>query len=116
MISVFSLFSLLILAAILFFWRDAMRAKEIAIAAANAWCDKKEVQLLDETVALKKISLARNDEGKINFLRQYQFEYSIENDFDRHAEKLLILGNKILSINEEKPTEKIILFAPKKNN
>lgn len=115
MISVFSLFALILLAAIVFFWRDAMRAKEIATSAANLWCDEKGFQLLDETVALKKFSLARNDEGKIKCFRQYQFEYSIENDFDRHSGQIVILGSEILSANKEKLNENVILFMPKKS-
>ncbi len=69
---------LLILAALIYFWLDSMKSRENAIMAAHNACREINVQLLDHTVSLKKLKLMRNDQGKLTFLRIYEFDFSAD--------------------------------------
>ncbi|MCK5191580.1 MAG: DUF3301 domain-containing protein, partial [Methylococcales bacterium] len=46
------LFFIIVLLIIGFYWSSTMKAREIAFMAANVYCQKMEVFLLDEYVAL----------------------------------------------------------------
>jgi hypothetical protein len=68
--------ALVLLAAVCWFWYDSMRAREHALAAGRAACDRERLQLLDETVALESIRLGRGKSGRLRLLRHYAFEFS----------------------------------------
>ena len=54
--------------------------------------------LLDDTVAIKRLSLGRNTEGRVNLRRVYDFEYS-DTCNDRSAGSVVLLGERVLVIN-----------------
>ena len=84
----------------MFYWSSAMRAREIAFIAANAYCEKMEVLLLDEYVALNAQWLKRGDDGKLKAWRSYQFEFT-STGADRYQGKVIILGREIVTIQLE---------------
>ena len=47
----FELFIIAVLGLIAWFWLDTLRAREAGISAARQLCDKRNLQLLDDTVA-----------------------------------------------------------------
>lgn len=71
-----TLFGLLLLAAIIGFWYDALRVRERARAACVQACRRHEVQLLDDTVTLDKIWLRRGENGWLQLERRYTFEFT----------------------------------------
>ena len=87
---------LIFMAALLWFWQQSLRAREIAAAAARELCKRQDLQLLDATVALAGLSLRRHPRGHIALLRTYQFEYSSDGD-RRQRGFVLILGMRVES-------------------
>ena len=77
-----------------------MKAREIAFMAANVYCRKMEVFLLDEYVALNGQWLKRDEYGKIKAWRSYQFEFSSTGD-ERYHGKVIMLGGKVIKIQLE---------------
>ena len=61
------------------YWWDTSAAKDRARLAAKQQCELQDLQLLDDTVALKKTRLKRDRRGHISFLRQFTFEFSMGN-------------------------------------
>lgn len=92
-----SLFVIALLAFLAWFWFDSARAKETATAAAAQACRTIQAQLLDQTVSLKKLSLARNSRGRIEIQRTYNFELSI-NRQDRALGRVLLSARTISSV------------------
>ncbi|RVU83271.1 DUF3301 domain-containing protein [Leucothrix sargassi] len=92
-----SLLVIALLALIAWFWYDSARAKETATKAAAQACQTIQAQLLDQTVSLKKLSLARNTQGRIAIRRAYNFELS-ENRQDRAVGRVLLLAQAIESV------------------
>jgi hypothetical protein len=53
-----------------------MRAREHALRACAKACKEINAQLLDQTVALQRIRIARDHGGRASWLRTYRFEYT----------------------------------------
>ena len=73
------------------FWVDSLRARERALAAGRAACERNGLQLLDETVSGAGLRLARNDEGQLKFRRVFVFEFS-DNGNNRRRGSVVVLG------------------------
>lgn len=89
----------LILAGI-YFWIDSLRARERALAAGRSACQRYGVQLLDETVQIVKLRLARDDEGRLRLRRSYTFEFSDTGDNRRHG-AIEMLGGELQDMQLE---------------
>jgi hypothetical protein len=90
--------ALLLLAAIPWLWLDSLKAREVAVAAAKSACKGEGLLLLDDTVAISRISPARDGEGVLRLRRVYAFEYS-DTGNDRCTGSIVMLGSRVLVIN-----------------
>lgn len=73
------------------FWVDSLRARERAVAAGRAACKRYGVQLLDDTVAIAQLRLARDDDGRLRLRRTYAFEFS-DTGNNRRRGAIVMLG------------------------
>ncbi|MES2364601.1 MAG: DUF3301 domain-containing protein [Sulfuriferula sp.] len=89
-----------VLGALAWFWLDSLKTREIAIAAAKRACDTDAVQLLDDTVAMASIRLARNPNGQVGLRRFYRFEFSDTGD-NRRGGMVLMLGSVVENVRLE---------------
>ena len=89
----------LIIVAVLL-WVDSLRARERALAAGRRACERRGVQLLDETVAFAALRLARSDEGRVRLRRTYRFEFSDTGDNRRHG-AIVMLGGELQDMQLE---------------
>ena len=94
------LFFIIVLLIIGFYWSTAMKAREIAFMAANAHCQKMDVFLLDEYVALNGQWFKRDADGKVKAWRSYQFEFSSTGE-ERYHGRLVMLGVNVVKIQLE---------------
>ena len=79
-------------------WYDSLKAREAAVAAARAACASEDLMLLDDTVAITRLSLGRDDGGTLRLRRVYGFEYS-DTGSDRRSGSIALLGAHVLVIN-----------------
>jgi hypothetical protein len=63
-------------AGIVWFWVDTLRARERAIELCRALCEQRGLQLLDQTVALDRLTAARDRAGRVRLRRRYRFEFT----------------------------------------
>ena len=82
------------------YWSSAMKAREIAFSVVKTHCQKMDVLLLDDYVALTGQWLKRDKHGKVKAWRSYQFEFSSTGD-ERYHGKVVMLGAQVLSIQLE---------------
>jgi hypothetical protein len=68
--------TLIVFAACGWFWFDSMRAREAALDAGRRACHAENALFLDDTVALSRIRLTRDSNGRIQITRNYDFEFS----------------------------------------
>ncbi len=95
--SLTELFALVVLCLLAWFWLDGIKAREIGVKAARASCAREGVQLLDDTVAMRSLRLARDDDGRVRFRRVYEFEYSASGD-DRQGGAVTLLGREVVML------------------
>ena len=94
----FTVFILLL--SVFFYWLDSIRAKEIATARSREACKKVSLEFLDETVSIKKVRLRRNSRGRLNFYREYQFEFTSTGEH-RYKGIVKLLGKHLIDIEME---------------
>jgi len=92
--------AILVLALALLFWADSLRARERALAAGRAACQRYGVQLLDETVAASALRLARDGDGRLRIRRVFAFEFSDTGNNRRHG-SVVILGAEVQDLELE---------------
>lgn len=77
---------------------NALHARERACALSLALCRQSGVQLLDQTVALRRLRLIRQPEGRLGLRRIYSFELSTDGK-DRHRGSLSLVGDRLESFS-----------------
>lgn len=95
----------------LYAWMRARDAAEVARQHGARACEQAGVQLLDQTVALVKLGLRRDDSGRVRMLRQYRFDYSRDGS-DRMSGGLALLGLKLQWITAPEPPAPAATQAP----
>ncbi|MFA5530638.1 MAG: DUF3301 domain-containing protein [Thiohalomonadaceae bacterium] len=88
-----ALILLLIIGAVVGWWFNALRARDVALRAARTACQRHDLQLLDETVAVVRIRPARDPAGHMGLRRWYRFEFSDDNE-NRREGRVEVLGRR----------------------
>lgn len=88
-----TLFSLLLAGVVVALWLDALGARELASRYSRKLCDEAGLQLLDQSVALQRIWLARVN-GRLAFSRKYRFDVSFDGT-DRHRASISMSGRRV---------------------
>jgi len=82
---------LLIISLLTWFWFDTLKSRERAKFISKQSCRELKLQLLDDTIALIRIRLKRNNHGKLIVQRLYQFEFDDGNN-QRQTGRILMRG------------------------
>ena len=86
---------ILILGGFAWLWLDSLKARE---AATRAACAAEGLMLLDYTVAIAGLKLARDKDGRLKLQRAYDFEYSDDGD-NRLKGSVVLLGHRVVILN-----------------
>lgn len=79
------------------FWLDSLRAREIATGVCRSACERRNIQFLDQTVALRRLGLRWPPQG-LRFRRVYRFDFS-EEGTGRRSGYLVMLGQNLQEIS-----------------
>lgn len=88
------LLAMALLAGGVWLWLDSLGAREIGVRAAQAACAEEGLQFLDDTVSIRSLRPARDDEGRLRLRRTYAFEYSDTGD-NRRSGSVTLLGDTV---------------------
>ena len=99
---------LALIGGLVWLWWDSARAREQTLRRCQRLCNDLNVQLLDQTAGLSKLSLGRDRRGHVQLRRRYGFEYSI-NGADRWRGTAALLGQQVESIHLDHPDGPIIV-------
>lgn len=94
----FEIASIIILCALAWLWFDSLQARAIGLRMARSACAADNLQLLDDTVAITGLTLARNDDGQLQLRRTYDFDFSDTGD-NRRRGSVVLLGQKVVLVN-----------------
>jgi hypothetical protein len=78
-------------------WHASLAAREFANRIAAETCTEAGVQLLDGTVAMLKLALARAADGRLVVRRTYIFDYS-EDGYGRRRGFVVLTGLSLDSV------------------
>ena len=92
--------AIVFIAAGIFFWLDSLRARERAIQAGRAACQRYDLQFLDDTVSFTRLRFARDEEGQLKLARTYVFEFSDTGNNRRHG-AIVMLGGQVQDLHLE---------------
>lgn len=92
--------AIVLIAAGIFFWLDSLRARERALSAGRAACERYELQFLDDTVSVSRVRLGRDDEGQLRIARTYTFEFS-DTGNNRRQGAIVMLGAELQDLQLE---------------
>ncbi|HEY6543265.1 MAG TPA: DUF3301 domain-containing protein [Dokdonella sp.] len=92
--------AILALAAGALLWADSLRARERALKAGRAACERYGLQFLDDTVAFARLRLARDDAGRLRIARTYTFEFS-DTGNNRRDGAIVMLGEELRDLHFE---------------
>lgn len=99
---------LLALGGLVWFWLDSLRGREQALRAGVSACGQMDVQLLDYTVELARLRLARDRDGRLRWRRTYNFEFSLDGG-QRCPGQIVLLGGRVESVCLEHPDGRVLL-------
>lgn len=92
--------AIVLLAAGVLLWLDSLRARERAVKAGRAACERYALQFLDDTVSFARIRLRRDGEGQLKVARTYTFEFSDTGNNRRHG-AIVMLGGELEDLQLE---------------
>lgn len=92
--------AIVLIAAGIFLWLDSLRARERAVQAGRAACQRYELQFLDDTVSFTRVRLGRDQEGQLKIARTYTFEFSDTGNNRRHG-AIVMLGGELQDLQLE---------------
>ena len=95
-----TLIAIALVAVAIWFWRESLQAREAATLAGRRICTANDVQFLDETVALARMSLGWN--RRVALLRSYRFDYSVDGA-DRATGLVVVQGRAIVHVQLHAP-------------
>ena len=97
MLSLFDLALLMLCAAFAaWLWRG-YGIREVALQLARRHCEKLDIELLDENVALRGLRLLRDRQGRVRLARDYSFEFTVTGD-QRLAGCITLFGHHLANI------------------
>ncbi len=95
-----ALLTLLLLFLVVWFLWSGIRAKEIACDAGAAYCERHNVQFLDQTVERRKLRLARDSRKNPCWYRSFHFEFATTGEH-RYQGIIETYGHHLKSIDME---------------
>lgn len=79
------------------YWWSAQGVKQIALRAAKLYCQKMDVQMLDDCIVLHRFWFKRDQRGTIRVWRSYLFEFASTGEV-RYSGRVIVLGRRILAV------------------
>src|SRR5690554_5268788 len=92
--------AIVLIAGGIFLWLDSLRARERALKAGRAACERYQLQFLDETVSFARLRLQRDADGRLRIARTYTFEFS-DTGNNRRQGSIVMLGGRLQDLHME---------------
>jgi len=92
------IFGIFIVGGLAWLWYDSLKAREAAVRAAREICASEGLMLLDDTVAISGLKLARDEGGRLKLQRAYDFEYS-DTGNNRLKGSVVMQGHQLVVFN-----------------
>lgn len=89
-----------LLASLAALWWHGQGIKAAALVHVKKYCEHYDIQLLDESLVLRKLWLSRNKEGVVRIQRTYFFEFTSTGEY-RYRGTITLLGYKLQGVDAQ---------------
>ncbi len=89
---------LLLLALAAVFWWKTQQIKPHALQAATKRCEQEGLQLLDQSVVLRRVRFKRGTDGRLHACRRFRFEFS-STGVARYYGYVEVVGHRVASVS-----------------
>lgn len=89
-----------LIAAIAGIWWHGQGMKARALAHAKRYCQKHDLQFLDESLVLRKVTFRRGGSGFLEFVRIYAFEFTSTGEY-RYRGTITLQGYRLADIDTQ---------------
>ncbi|WP_049723948.1 DUF3301 domain-containing protein [Gilvimarinus polysaccharolyticus] len=83
-----------VITALCYYWWRALQSKAIALGSALRHCKEMDVQMLDQSVYLRRLWFKRNNRGALSLWRAFYFEFTSTGE-DRYSGRVIMLGRRV---------------------
>jgi hypothetical protein len=97
MLELSDLFIMALVVAAGWYWWKAGDLKNLTQQQVKQHCDKASLELLDESLVLTSLGLAKNRQGHWQFRRSYRFEFSSTGEY-RYRGTVTVVGKQVTNI------------------
>jgi hypothetical protein len=97
MIDIYDIALLIPVGLLILYWWRASGQKDVAVAAARAYCKDRQLQLLDETLVFTRFRMEQDARGRKQLCRQYTFDFCRDGT-DRHSGEIVLRGYRVLRV------------------
>lgn len=95
-----AVFWLFFVVLVVYYGWSAFKVKEVAYAAARRHCKEVDVQILDQSVYLRRVWFKRNERGALSLWRVFHFDFTATGD-DRYQGRVIVLGSRVNMVQLE---------------
>jgi hypothetical protein len=86
--------------AIVGIWWHGQGVKAQALIKVKRYCEEHNLQLLDESLVIRKLWFGRTKNGALSFKRTYFFEFTSTGEY-RYRATVIMLGYQLLEIDAQ---------------
>ena len=79
------------------YWWRTVNQKEVAVAAARAYCKDRNLQFLDETLVFTRHRMESDSRRRRRLCRIYEFDYSPQG-IERETGEIILSGYRVLRV------------------
>jgi|SRR5690554_122661 len=79
------------------YWHRALETRDRALVAAKQHCQAMDVQMLDQSVYLRRLWFRRNARGHLSLWRAFYFEFTTTGA-DRYIGRVILLGARVEAV------------------
>ena len=97
MYGIADIFPFIFVVLLLWYWWSAQGIKERALKAARAHCEGMDIQLLDDSVVLRRLWFKRDGRGSFRVWRLFYFEFTATGE-ERYSGTVEMLGMAVVSL------------------
>jgi hypothetical protein len=99
-VSLSLLFWITVVIALISFWWQSDQVKHIALTHVYRYCKTQNLQLLDQSMVLRGVWPARDEQGSLKLRRRYSFEFTSTGEA-RYQGTVELFGNRLQKLELE---------------
>lgn len=100
MITITDILWLTLLITVAAIWWQGQGVKSVALSKVKKYCEDQDIQLLDESLIMKRLWLTRGETGAVQLKRTFQFEFTSTGEH-RYLGFVVMVGWRVVQLEAQ---------------